>query len=518
MKIVTGEQMNQVDRITIDERGIAGSELMENAGHQVARRVLRLSAVSGKQNVLVICGSGNNGGDGFVVARRLHEKGLSVQVAMAFKEKKLSGDAAAKFKLMPDVIPKTFLLPDPKKKLPSLLDEADLIVDAIFGTGFKGELKEDYIDIISLVNSSDDRIIAVDIPSGVESDTGRVVIAAIECNETVTFGLPKLGCVLYPGASYCGRLSVVDIGFPPDVLAMHDDIKMTESGEAIMLLPKRKDDTHKNACGRVFVLAGSVGLTGAAAMTSQAALKTGAGIVTLGMPKSLNDILEIKLTEVMTMSLSETSDRTISNQAYKQVVEAMYDFDVLALGPGLSINKETKISVLKLIKKVSKPIVVDADGLNALCGAIEVLIERVGETVITPHPGELARLFEVDTSEVQNDRLGYAKRAAQEWNTTVVLKGYRSLIASPNGKVAINPTGNSGMATAGTGDVLTGMIASFGAQGLQAVDAAVLGTYLHGLAGDLVAKDKTDLSLIASDLIEYLPKAIKRLKLVNGKQ
>ncbi|MBI3009327.1 MAG: NAD(P)H-hydrate dehydratase [Candidatus Omnitrophica bacterium] len=284
---------------------------------------------------------------------------------------------------------------------------------------------------------------------------------------------------------------------------------MTRQSRFSKFLPKRKPDTHKGDYGHVLVLAGSPGLTGAAYLCSQGALVSGSGLVTLGIPRSLNSIMAVKLTEVMTKLLPETESGTLSLKAYDEILDFIDKVDVVAIGPGLSTHKETVRLVRKLITSISKPIVIDADGLNALAGSAGLLKKAIGPVVITPHPGEMARLVGISTSEIQKDRKAIALKSAKEYNLTVVLKGYHSVVANQSGKMYINTTGNPGMATGGTGDILTGMIASFIGQGISAFDAARLGVYLHGLAGDLAAKYVGEVSLTAGDILRCLPKAIK---------
>lgn len=511
MRVVTGKEMQLIDREAIEKYSIASLNLMQRAGTKVAQTAQNILAGGKGRNVVVVSGSGNNGGDGFVAARLLHEVGFSVKVFVFAPNKKLSSDASTNFAKIKDLTKATFLS---QETLPFFLKataEADLTIDAIFGTGFSGKPGGLAKKVIEVVNKSGAEVLSVDIPSGVEADTGRVYGEAVKATRTVTFGLPKLGCLTSPGASFTGSLSVADIGFPSQLLERKGYLNLATPEELSRMLPERKPDAHKKECGMVFVLAGSVGMTGAAAMTSQTAMRAGAGIVTLGIPESLNDIMEAKLTEVMTYPLAETAERTLDAGAYHQVMEKLEEFDVLAIGPGLTQHESTVKLVRDLLENVKLPVVLDADGLNALVGQTHLLKKRAAETVITPHPGELGRLVGKTAAEVQEDRVGFAKQAATQWRVVTVLKGTRSVIAEPGGEVFINSTGNSGMASAGTGDVLTGIISSLWAQGLNAVDAAVLGTYLHGLAGDMVAKDKTIYSLIATDLIEYLPKAIRSL-------
>lgn len=511
MRVVTGTEMREIDRETIEEFGTPGLKLMEEAGKQTALRAKSLLNKTGERNVLVVAGPGNNGGDGMVAARYLHESGVPVRVYLLDPEK-LSGDASEQFERLKKLID----IESPSGKgvsdLADAVDWSDLVIDAVFGTGFSGEPKGAAKDAIDTINNYGNDVLAVDTPSGVEADTGKVKGSAVRADETITFGLPKLGCVIHPGASYSGDVVVVDIGFPQEVIDRPGRLFLEQVDEIGLRLPKREDDTHKKATGMVFVVAGSRGMTGAAAMTAESALRSGAGIVTLGIPSGLNDIMEAKLTEVMTVPISDTSRGTLAKDAHAEIRQAIKGFDIVALGPGLSTDHETVHTIKRLIEEIDLPVVLDADGLNAVQDDPGILKKRKAATIITPHPGELSRLLKVDTEEINEDRLGFAGNAAKEWGVTVVLKGNRSLIASLDGLVYVNPTGNPGMASAGTGDVLTGIIAGFWAQGMGALDAAVLGTYLHGLTGDLAVQDMTRFSLAATDLIAYLPKGIRTLE------
>lgn len=497
--------MKEMNRRAGEEFGVASATLMENAGKAVALRVNAELASLGTGTVAVVAGAGNNGGDGFVAARHLHEAGHPVKVIVLAGEKSFSGDAATNLKKLSGLLEPVFN-PD-KASTKSVLADADVIVDAIFGTGFKGKAPEAVAAAICVINCSDAYVLAVDIPSGVEADTGKVGGAVVEAAETITFGLPKLGCVVYPGAAYAGQLSVVDIGFPPELINRAGRLEMPEPKDIASFLPDRSPQSYKQSVGRVLVVAGSVGMTGAAALGAQAALKSGAGIVTLACPASLNDILEVKLTEVMTYPLPETDARTLALDAAAEVLSLLKDFDVLVLGPGLSRNTKTVGAIRKIIEASQTPLVLDADGLNALEGLPELLQKRHSETIITPHPGELARICGGDVKAVSANRLAKAKAAAKDMHSVTVLKGARSIIAGPDGELTINPTGNSGLASAGTGDVLAGVIGGLWAQQMRQYNAAVAGVFVHGLAGDLAVQDRTIYSVTALDVIEYLPEA-----------
>jgi len=569
MKVVTAQEMREIDRKTIAS-GVPAIELMENAGRAVARAIKSCySPLKGKR-ISIFCGKGNNGGDGLVAARllvkekanpigsprqrrgrrlrRLTSNGARVKVFLLAKKEELKKDP--KINLRRALRQKVEVIEiDTSRKLKRFEQEikkSDLIVDAILGTGIKGAPKGLEAKATRFINTLKKPIVSVDIPSGVEGSTGRVSGEAIKADLTITFGLPKIGLVIYPGAEYVGELEVADIGIPKRFLRdkkikvnpvrsprqrrgirplrgriTSNGVNLITKEEISSYLKPRKPDTHKGTYGHLLVIAGSVGMTGAATLTSQAAslcfgaLRSGVGLVTLGIPESLNEIMEVKLTEGMTLPLPETKKKTLSLKAEKKIIEFSKKADVLALGPGLSTNKETQQLIRNLIKKISSPMVIDADALNALAGHLSILqpaTRHPQPAIITPHPGEMARLIGKKVREVQENRIKIASDFARKYKVIVVLKGARTVISDPEGNIYINPTGNPGMASAGVGDILTGMIGSFLAQRREPLKAAKTGVYLHGLAGDLAAQEKGEESLIASDLLEKLPQAFKQMK------
>jgi NAD(P)H-hydrate epimerase len=363
------------------------------------------------------------------------------------------------------------------------------------------------------MNQSARPIVAVDIPSGISSTTGEILGAAVRADLTVTFGLPKRGHYLYPGAAYRGVLKVVDIGIPLDLISQTSCPVSLLTPETIRLaLPQRPADAHKGRFGHVLVIGGSVGKTGAAAMAAQAALRVGAGLVTLATPSSLNPIMEQKLTEVMTAPLPETPDQTLSLGAEKALLDLVQDKSVVVLGPGLSTHPETQELVRKLLYSLRLPIVLDADGINALAGHSEMLSKSRAKIVLTPHPGEMGRLIGSSSKKVQGDRLGTAQSFAQRHKVWLVLKGAYTVLADPEGSLFINPTGNEGMATGGTGDVLAGMLGGLMAQGLDPLQASQAGVYLHGLSGDMAVSRKGNIGIIAGDITECIPLSIQKIR------
>jgi hydroxyethylthiazole kinase-like uncharacterized protein yjeF len=504
MKILTAAQMQELDRRAIAS-GIPGADLMERAGIAVAEAAARLSE---QGPIVVVCGRGNNGGDGFVAARHLTQMGRKARVLLAARRDDVAGDARANLLRLAEVGIEVAEVTD-ATLIAAACREASLIVDALFGTGLCGEVRGLAAELIRAMNDSGRPVLSVDIPSGLDSDTGAVLGEAVRAAETVTMGLPKLGLYLYPGQDYAGEIAVADLGFPPDLVAASPcAAELTEPDWVGGLIPSRARSAHKGEFGRVLIIAGSVGMTGAACLAAEAALRMGSGLVYVGCPASLNDILEVKLTEAITIPLPETPERTLHPDALGRILELAETMDAVAIGPGLSLHPETAQLIRQLVRKCPKPFALDADGLNAFAGDTAVLEGAPAPAVLTPHPAELARLLEISTEQVQNGRAESAKKAAQTLRGVLVLKGANSLICEPNRGLRVNPTGNPGLATGGTGDVLTGIIASLIGQGLTPYDAAAAGAYLHGLAGDIAADRLGRVSLIAGDLLETLPDAV----------
>ncbi len=511
MKLATAAEMRELDRRTIEEFGIPGIVLMENAGRAVVSAIVHeWGAVEGKR-CAIFCGKGNNGGDGLVIARRLHNMGASVSVRLFSGDMK--GDAGTNLNAARRMgINIVSVSPDLSEEI-SEAAHADMVIDAIFGTGLSSDVGEPYAGVINMINSRARKVVAVDVPSGVNSDDGRVMGAAVHADMTVTFGLPKRGLYLYPGAQAAGRIKTAEIGIPESAIGEAAiGANLLTAARVRGLLPAREPNSHKGTYGHLLIIASSVGKTGAATLAAHAALRSGAGLVTLAVPESLNDIFEEKLTEEMTVPLPETDERSLSYAALDGLLKLLEGKTAVAIGPGISRNADTARLVRELLPKLNIPAVLDADALNILSEDETPLDSMRVPVILTPHPGEAGRLLGVPAVEVQMDRPGSAITLARAHRCTVVLKGARTLVASPDGSFYVNPTGNPGMATAGTGDVLTGVISSFLAQGgIQARDAALLGVYAHGLAGDKASGVKGYAGLIAGDLVEALPQAINEI-------
>ena len=520
MRVTTAAEMRELDRSAIETYGIPGVVLMENAGAQVARILWQEYPALQAQRVAVLCGRGNNGGDGFVLARYLHTMGVSVSVFIIGDPGGIHGDAAAHLDMLRrvGVAPEAVQTPESAQAVGARLAEYQLLIDALLGTGVKAEVSGVFRLIIAAMNAAGRPIVAVDMPSGLSADVGTFLGEHVRADLTVTMALPKRGLLLYPAAEHVGRLVAVDIGFPTAVRE-HTVVRchVLEAQAIAAQLQRRSADTHKGTYGHVLIVAGSPGKTGAGALASLAALRTGAGLVSFALPHALNAAMEAKLTEVMTMPLPESEPGVLGGEAVKRLVEWLEGKSALILGPGLGTHPETVRCVHEVLRQVRLPTVLDADGLNALATDPDSLGDVQAPLVLTPHPGELARLRRTTTAAIQADRLAAAQEAARACKAVVVLKGAHSVIAEPEGTLYINLTGNPGMATAGSGDVLSGMIGTLLGQGYTPSMAARIAVYTHGLAGDLAATALGERSLLAGDLVEALPRAFQELTHGQGR-
>lgn len=517
MLLCTPEQMRSIDRRTIEEFHISGYSLMERAGVGVTQTAVQmLGGIAGKR-VEILCGKGNNGGDGFVVGRLLTEQGADVRCLVLCAPTTLEGAAKRHMDQAEQVGARIIEITDGSQI--DLVPGADLIVDAILGTGLQGPVRSLAAQAITCINKHDCPVLSVDVPSGFNPEIGppdeidREAWPCVLADQTVTIGLMKVGLPTLPGKKWSGHLVVADIGFPPEAIEAEGLMLFSPSCEEIQaMMPRRKHGAHKGDCGRVVVVAGSVGMTGAATLTSSAAMRSGAGMAILGAPESLVDVLSVKLTEVMVRPLTETSEQSLSLNAEPAVQSLLEWGDVLAIGPGLSQQPETSELVRRVVAQSPCPLVIDADGLNAYTNQGDILAQRNSEAVITPHVAELSRLTGTKEDEILSDRIAAARRAAGQFDLVVALKGAGTVVASPDGRASINPTGNPGMATAGAGDVLAGITAGLMAQGMKAFEATILGVYLHGLSGDVAAAAVGTHSMMAGDLLTCLPKAIVQME------
>ena len=510
MKVLSAAAMQELDRRTIDEVGLPGMVLMENAGRGVAETIQSRYAALYPGPVAILCGRGNNGGDGFVIARHLHDAGWQVRVVLLAEWSAPAGDAAAMLTIYERCGGTVVAAPEPVALEAALagLAGSRLCVDALLGTGFARAPEGDVATAIDWLNRQAAPVVAVDLPSGVDAGSGRVPGSAVRAALTVTFAYPKIGLVSYPGAGLAGEVVTVPIGIPRQVAASApDQCLLVDRTEARTLLPPRPDDGHKGIFGHLLVVAGSLGRSGAALMTATAGLRAGAGLVTLACPAGLQAVAASQLLEVMTAPLTEVGG-AVSLQAMAELLALSDGKQALALGPGLGTGDEPAALVRRLLKETPLPVVVDADGLTALAGHLEVLAARRGRpTVLTPHPGEMARLTGQPVASVQADRFCSARDFAVAHGVVLVLKGARTVTACPDGRVLVNASGNAGMASGGMGDVLTGLIGGLLAQGMAAGEAAALGVFLHGLAGDRLRDRYGDAGLLAGDLAGELPAA-----------
>ncbi len=519
MKIVSAAEMREIDRATSERFGVPSLVLMENAGSAVARFLL--SDYAQAERVGILCGKGNNGGDGFVVARKLVEAGRAVRVLLLSDPADLRGDAAAMFQSMMQKLQLMKIAPLIVREANALdssdaaeIFAADVLVDAILGTGFRPPVSPLYAAAIGKMNAAAAPIIAVDIPSGADADAMRPTDPSdtARADAIVTFTAPRPAHVF--AVLTGGPTVIAPIGSPPEAIVSQLGLQLSTPSDFVSLLALRAREANKGSYGHVLVIGGSLGKAGAAAMAGFAALRAGAGLSTVAAPKSALSTIASFHPEVMTEPLAETKDGTISLRALGPGLDALLKRpSLIAIGPGISRNSETAEFVRAIATRGDESLVVDADGLNAFEGAAGMLNGRGRTVVVTPHPGEMSRLTGLGIAAIQANRLEVARNFAREHELIVVLKGHRTLIAAPDGAVWVNPSGNPGMATGGTGDVLTGMVAGLIAQHPQhALAATALAVYLHGLAGDLAVEAVGENSLVATDLLRFLPEAFEQTR------
>jgi hydroxyethylthiazole kinase-like uncharacterized protein yjeF len=514
MRVLNTQQMREADRRTIDEIGIPSIVLMENAGRQAVAAMEAAFEDLPTTHVGVMCGRGNNGGDGFVVARTLVQRGVETSVFILGSVADVRGDARTNLEVLGRIGLTVVEITNAQEwELHfSEVSQCELIVDAILGTGFHGQLSGLLETVVADLNGLGVPIVAIDLPTGVSADTPDVEGEAIEASMTVTLGAPKIPLVLPPADLHSGDLVIADIGIPIPVL---DDVEgpyleLLTRERMRELVPARAADSHKGDFGRVLVIAGSMGRSGAAHLAAIGALRSGAGLVTIATPRSCLPIVAAMAPEYMTEGLDETAAGTVDYAALDRVLD--FKADVIAVGPGLGQSPGTAAFVHGLLERAGVPLILDADALNAFSGDPERLVGRDGvDVVITPHPGEMARLLNVSVEAVQHNRLHHATEFAANHRVHVVLKGHRTIIATPENRTFINLTGNSGMATGGTGDLLTGMIAAWFGQLLDAEAACKLAVYLHGTAGDLAEADEGEVALVAGDIAARLGDAVLEL-------
>jgi NAD(P)H-hydrate epimerase len=515
MKILTSKQMKEIDSRAIEDIGILGPILMENAGLQILKHLKEKFPSINKEKIVIVAGKGNNGGDGFVVARHLHNSGAEPLVLLLASKEEVKGDAAVNLRIAERSGVKITEVRSSKdwQVQKKNIFESSVLIDAIFGTGLDKPAQGLYARVIEDMNRSNAYRLAVDIPSGLSSDSSRIIGPCVKADSTVTMAAPKIAHIFPPAEEFIGELVVADIGVPPFLFDQENlKLELVEKRMVVPYFQRRKKDSHKGSYGHLFILSGSLGKTGAAVMAGKAALRMGAGLVTVGTPVSCLPIVARSMVELMTEPLPETKAKTLSEEALDRVLELLDGKNALLVGPGISTHQSTSRLILSLMPKVKMPWVIDADALNILASKPETLKSLPKPAVLTPHPGEFARLLGLSTREVVERKLELVPRFAEEYGVYLVLKGYRTLVATPEGRVYVNPTGNPGMATAGSGDVLSGMMASMIIQEKNLVEAVLAAVYVHGLSGDIAAEKLGEKSLTAGDIIRYLPQAVRQLR------
>ena len=515
MEILTSQQMRNVDRRATSRFGLPERVLMENAGLGLFHVLQEIEPDLRARRILLLCGRGNNGGDTFVLARHLHNHGVAFAAVLFGRRDEIRGSAGANLKALErvGVVPLEVRAGPDWKAARKALASSDLIVDGILGTGQSRRVAGLLAQVFEDVNSSRAEVVAVDIPSGLSGDSNEVPGPCIRADHTVTFARPKVPHLFPPAEPMCGVLHVADIGIPREaVVAEKADLDLMDAAELAPLVPRRRPDSHKGDYGHALVIAGSRGKGGAARLASLGALRAGCGLVTAAIPAGLQAGFVSRAMEVMTEGLPETSDGTLAASGLPRLLQLLEGKQAVAVGPGLTTHPETQRLVREVVARARVPLVLDADGVNAFAGSDELLSGRKRPLVLTPHPGEMGRLVGATGREVQSLRLSLAREFARRHACHLVLKGHRTLVATPSGRVHVNPTGNPGMATGGSGDVLTGLLAGLLAQGIDTTAAAELAVYLHGLAGDLAAQQVGEAPLIARDILQHFPAALMRLK------
>ena len=514
MYLVTADEMRKMDLTTIEEFGLPGRLLMENAGRGATRMFMETFPDAKETQIGIIAGRGNNGGDGFVIARYLKGYGFQTTVFLLTDSSKVQGDAAANLNLLPALDIPVLEIPDEQTfaQKRNLLDQQGVWVDAILGTGLRSEVRGYYRHVIEYVNRTRLPVFAVDIPSGLDSDTGQPHGVSIRADATATFGFAKTGHVQYPGKVLTGKLGIVDIGIPGTVIKQIAPRQWLLTSEAVCrLLLSREPDAHKGDAGHLMVVAGSPGKTGAAALTSLAAMRAGAGLVTLGAPKGLNPVLESQVLEVMTLPLDETEDGRLDFKSTAHILATLQNKKCLAIGPGLGVSPATQKLLFEVLKASPVPVVLDADAITLLAEDKNILKSLDVPVILTPHPGEMARLNRMTAREIQEDRLAVARDFATTYNVHLVLKGAGTVTAHPDGSAFINSTGNPGMASGGMGDVLTGIIAGLITQGHTPKAATQLGVWIHGAAADALSHARGAIGFLASDILAEIPSQLALL-------
>ena len=507
MKISRVKEMQNMDKEAMEKYGISDELLMENAGlatYQVIAKYFKIN----DSHFLIFCGVGNNGGDGLVVARKLFSNGANIKLCILGNPEKYKNASLKNWQIIQKLNLPVMIMPTIKKIASSIKPE-NIIIDAIFGTGLTRDIEGDYFKTIQLINQKENQVISIDIPSGIDGNSGKVNGIAIQANYTVTFGLPKIGNILYPGYDYAGNLHISHISFPPELYNQKNiNIQINHP----LTIPNRPKAGHKGTFGNALFISGAQNYYGAPYFSAFSFLKTGGGYSRLAAPASIIPYISSRASEVVFLPQRETITGSIGLDNFQELLEWSDKMDIVVIGPGLSIQEDTQELVRKLLVKIDRPILIDGDGLTALSNDMSILKLRKQPTILTPHPGEMCRLIKQPIAKIKENSINMIQKAAKEFNTIIILKGAHSVIGLPDGKLYINMTGNSGMASAGSGDVLTGVIAAMFTLGLPIESAARQGVLVHGFAGDLAAKKMGEDGITANNIMDLLPEAMKIIR------
>lgn len=507
--ILTNNEAHLVDQYAINNLGISGLTLMKRAGDYASLRAKEILKSVSNSKVEIFCGTGNNGGDGFVVATNLAEWGASVTIWIVGNSSKIKGDALHFYKRCQQMNLDIRCLENEDELKQLNIKGPDLIVDALLGTGFKGAVRGPMSEVIEVINNSNQPVLSIDIPSGIDGDTGQIGGKAVKASVTVTMGFFKRGLLFHPGKKYSGKVYLADLGYPEEAFKVLDDETfLIRRQDVEEILPLIQDDTYKHRQGKVLIFAGSPGMTGAATLTSKAAMRGGAGLVVTAIPESLNTILEVKLTEALTLPLPESLSHTFCESSLETAKERIDWSDVVVFGPGVSDCEKVKKFGTSLIDKYSKPFIIDADGLKIFRDNLE-LIKQTEDVTITPHYGEFSFITGIPIDKIKANAVDTAREFVEKYPCTLVLKGSPTIVVSRNGTVAVNSTGGPALATGGTGDVLTGLIAAFRSQGMNSFESSIVAVFIHGAAGDLGAKELGIRGFVAGNLLKYIPIVLK---------
>ncbi|MBW1829102.1 MAG: NAD(P)H-hydrate dehydratase [Deltaproteobacteria bacterium] len=505
MKVSWVSEMRELDKTASEKFGIKEELLMENAGMATCSVISKEFGMRGKR-FLVFAGVGNNGGDGFVIARKIHSNGGDVKVFILGSRDKFKGVAKMNLDII-SLLPIKISLVDSVDAIKSDVAHCHAIIDAIFGTGLTRDVEGVYRDVIELINNSGKTVFSADIPSGVSGDTGKIMGIAVQADYSVTFGLPKIGNMLYPGYGMGGKLYTTHISFPRSIFTK-DELKVEVNHPAS--LPLRDYNGHKGSFGDVLFIAGAASYFGAPYFAALSFMKAGGGYSRLAAPASVTPFIANKGSEIVFVPQKETKSGSISLENKNALLELSETVDMVVIGPGLSLAEETQKLARDLVREINKPLLIDGDGITAICKDLQIIKKRKAETILTPHLGEMSRITNMSVTEIDDNKIDVLQRMARELNATIIMKGAHSLIGYPDETVLINLTGNSGMATAGSGDVLAGTIAAMFGLGLSVQDAIAKGVFIHGFSGDLAAQEKGEDGITAQDIMDYLPLAVKK--------